>query len=23
LGPGPLETIDIHENGSFVTEWLE
>lgn len=23
LGPGPLETTDIHENGSFVTEWLE
>ena len=23
LGPGPLETIDIHEKGSFVTEWLE
>jgi mannose-6-phosphate isomerase-like protein (cupin superfamily) len=23
LGPGPLVTIDIHENGSFVTEWLE
>ena len=23
LGPGPLETIDIHENGNFVTEWLE
>jgi mannose-6-phosphate isomerase-like protein (cupin superfamily) len=23
LGPGPLETIDIHESGSFVTEWLE
>lgn len=23
LGPGPLETIDIHENGTFVTEWLE
>ena len=23
LGPGPLETIDIHENGAFVTEWLE
>lgn len=23
LGPGPLETIDIHENGSFVTHWLE
>lgn len=22
-GPGPLETIDIHENHSFVTEWLE
>ncbi|MDQ6436747.1 cupin domain-containing protein [Mesorhizobium sp. LHD-90] len=22
-GPGPLETIDIHQNGSFVTEWLE
>jgi mannose-6-phosphate isomerase-like protein (cupin superfamily) len=23
LGPGPLETIDIHENGRFITEWLE
>jgi mannose-6-phosphate isomerase-like protein (cupin superfamily) len=23
LGPGPLESIDIHENGSFVTDWLE
>ncbi|QDZ02072.1 cupin domain-containing protein [Nitratireductor mangrovi] len=23
LGPGPLETIDIHEAGSFETEWLE
>lgn len=23
LGPGPLETIDIHENGSFITDWLE
>lgn len=23
LGPGPLETIDIHENGTFITEWLE
>ncbi|TGV65450.1 cupin domain-containing protein, partial [Mesorhizobium sp. M00.F.Ca.ET.158.01.1.1] len=23
LGPGPLETTDIHENGSFITEWLE
>ncbi len=23
LGPGPLETIDIHERGSFATEWLE
>lgn len=22
-GPGPLETIDIHKNGSFITEWLE
>ena len=22
-GPGPLETTDIHENGTFVTEWLE
>lgn len=22
-GPGPLETIDIHQSGSFVTEWLE
>ena len=23
LGPGPLETIDIHESGHFVTEWFE
>ena len=23
LGPGPLETTDIHENGSFITKWLE
>lgn len=23
LGPGPLETVDIHESGTFVTEWLE
>ena len=23
LGPGPLETIDIHENGNFITDWLE
>jgi mannose-6-phosphate isomerase-like protein (cupin superfamily) len=23
LGPGPLETIDIHENGTFITEWME
>ena len=23
LGPGPLETIDIHENGNFVTSGLE
>ena len=22
-GPSPLETTDIHENGTFVTEWLE
>jgi mannose-6-phosphate isomerase-like protein (cupin superfamily) len=22
-GPGPLETIDIHEKGAFETEWLE
>lgn len=22
-GPGPLEMIDIHESGTFVTEWLE
>jgi mannose-6-phosphate isomerase-like protein (cupin superfamily) len=22
-GPGPLSSIDIHENGEFVTEWLE
>jgi hypothetical protein len=23
LGPGTLECIDIHENGAFITEWLE
>ncbi len=23
LGPGPLETTDIHQNGTFITEWLE
>jgi mannose-6-phosphate isomerase-like protein (cupin superfamily) len=23
LGPGPLETIDIHESGKFITHWLE
>jgi mannose-6-phosphate isomerase-like protein (cupin superfamily) len=23
LGPDPLETIDIHQNGRFITEWLE
>jgi mannose-6-phosphate isomerase-like protein (cupin superfamily) len=23
LGPGALETIDIHERGTFATEWLE
>jgi mannose-6-phosphate isomerase-like protein (cupin superfamily) len=23
LGPGPLQTIDIHENGEFITNWLE
>jgi mannose-6-phosphate isomerase-like protein (cupin superfamily) len=23
LGPGPLDTIDVHENGKFITEWLE
>ena len=23
LGPGALETIDIHESGAFDTEWLE
>jgi mannose-6-phosphate isomerase-like protein (cupin superfamily) len=23
LGPGALETIDVHESGVFVTEWLE
>jgi mannose-6-phosphate isomerase-like protein (cupin superfamily) len=23
LGPGTLETIDIHANDVFVTEWLE
>ncbi|MDR6291066.1 MULTISPECIES: cupin domain-containing protein [Inquilinus] len=22
-GPAPLHTIDIHENGTFITEWLE
>jgi mannose-6-phosphate isomerase-like protein (cupin superfamily) len=22
-GPGPLESIDIHESGEFITEWLE
>jgi mannose-6-phosphate isomerase-like protein (cupin superfamily) len=22
-GPAPLETIDIHASGEFVTEWLE
>lgn len=22
-GPGPLQMIDIHESGSFDTEWLE
>jgi mannose-6-phosphate isomerase-like protein (cupin superfamily) len=22
-GPGPFSSIDIHENGEFVTEWLE
>lgn len=22
-GPGALEMIDIHENGKFITEWLE
>jgi mannose-6-phosphate isomerase-like protein (cupin superfamily) len=22
-GPGPLETIDIHASGQFITEWLE
>jgi mannose-6-phosphate isomerase-like protein (cupin superfamily) len=22
LGPGPFSSIDIHENGEFVTEWL-
>lgn len=22
-GPGPLESIDIHESGAFITEWLE
>jgi hypothetical protein len=21
-GPGPLEMIDIHESGKFITEWL-
>jgi mannose-6-phosphate isomerase-like protein (cupin superfamily) len=23
VGPGPLETIDIHASGKFVTKWLE
>lgn len=23
LGPGPMESIDIHEAGVFSTEWLE
>ena len=23
VGPGPLETIDIHSSGKFMTEWLE
>jgi mannose-6-phosphate isomerase-like protein (cupin superfamily) len=23
LGPDPLITIDIHESGEFITEWLE
>jgi mannose-6-phosphate isomerase-like protein (cupin superfamily) len=23
LGPGPLDTIDIHEAGKFSTAWLE
>jgi mannose-6-phosphate isomerase-like protein (cupin superfamily) len=23
LGPGPIEMIDIHASGSFITEWLE
>jgi mannose-6-phosphate isomerase-like protein (cupin superfamily) len=23
VGPGHLETIDIHDNGKFITEWLE
>jgi mannose-6-phosphate isomerase-like protein (cupin superfamily) len=23
VGSGRLETIDIHENGAFITEWLE
>jgi mannose-6-phosphate isomerase-like protein (cupin superfamily) len=22
-GPGPLEMIDIHESGHFITEWLD
>lgn len=22
-GPAPLESIDIHESGRFITEWLE
>ena len=23
LGPDTLETVDIHENGKFITDWLE
>jgi mannose-6-phosphate isomerase-like protein (cupin superfamily) len=23
VGPGPLEMIDIHESGKFITEWLD
>ena len=23
LGPGALESTDIHENGAFITKWLE
>jgi mannose-6-phosphate isomerase-like protein (cupin superfamily) len=23
VGPDPLETIDIHASGEFITEWLE